>query len=68
MARKNKPVKIKRYKNSMGTSTNASYKIKQIVPMVVGLVLIVVLGFLLGKPVLNFLSSVGEGDSSSQDI
>ncbi len=68
MARKNKPVKIKRYKNSMGTSTNAAYKAKQIVPMVAGLVLIVVLGFLLGKPVLNFLSSVGNGDSSSQDI
>lgn len=68
MARKQKPVKIKRYKNSIGTSTNAIYRAKQIVPVVAGLVLVVVLGFLLGKPVLNFLSSAGGADSSSQDI
>ena len=68
MARKQKPVKIKRYKNSIGSSTNTVYKVKQVVPVVIGLLLVVLVGFMLGKPVLNFLSAAGGDDSSSQDI
>ena len=66
MARKQKPIKIKRYKNSMGTSTSSVYKVKQVIP-VIGIVLALVLaGFLLGKPLLAMLSGAGDGDSSSQ--
>ena len=66
MARKQKPVKIKRYKNSMGTSTSSVYKIKQLIP-VIGIVLALVLvGFLLGKPLLAMLSGAGDDSSSSQ--
>ena len=64
MARKNKPVKIKRYKNSMGTGTNAVYKIKRIVPVVLGIVVLVLAGFLMGQPIMNMLA--GETDTSSQ--
>ena len=65
MARKQRPIKIKRYKNSMGSTTNTVYKIKRIVPMIAGVVVLVLAGFLLGKPLLAMLSG-GGGDSSSQ--
>ncbi len=62
MARKQKPIKIKRYKNSMGTGTNTVYKVKRTLPLVAGVLVLVLIGFLLGKPLLNMLS--GEGSSS----
>lgn len=65
MARKNKPVKIKRYKNSMGSSSQSVAAVKKIVPFIAGAVLLIVLGFLLGKPVINFISGIGSDDSSS---
>ena len=65
MARKQKPVKIKRYKNSMGTSAVTAHKVKQLLPIVAAVLAIVLVGFLLGKPVLNMLSGAGKGDSSS---
>lgn len=64
MARKNKPIKIKRYKNSMGTGTNAVYKIKRIAPVVLGVAVLVLVGFLMGKPIMNMLA--GDTDTSSQ--
>ena len=64
MARKNKPVKIKRYKNSMGTGTNAVYKIKRVVPIVLGIAVLVLVGFLMGKPIMNMLA--GDTEPSSQ--
>lgn len=66
MARKDKPIKIKRYKNSMGTGTNTVYKVKRLVPVVAGILAIVLVGFLLGKPLLNMLTGAGKEDSSSQ--
>ena len=65
MARKQKPVKIKRYKNSMGTSAVTTHKVKQLLPIVAAVLAIVLVGFLLGKPVLNMLSGAGKSDSSS---
>ena len=67
MARKDKPIKIKRYKNSMGTSTNATYKVKRVVPVVAGIVVIVLAGFLLGKPIMNMLSGTSEPSSKPAD-
>ena len=64
MARKNKPVKIKRYKNSMGTGTNAVYKIKRVIPIVLGIAVLVLVGFLMGKPIMNMLA--GDTEPSSQ--
>lgn len=50
----------------MGTSTSSVYKIKQLIP-VIGIVLALVLvGFLLGKPLLAMLSGAGDDSSSSQ--
>ena len=65
MARKQKPVKIKRYKNSMGSSAVTAHKVKQLLPIVAAVLAIVLVGFLLGKPVLNMLSDAGKSDSSS---
>ena len=65
MARKQKPVKIKRYKNSMGSSAVTAHKVKQLLPIVAAVLAIVLVGFLLGKPVLNMLSGAGNSDSSS---
>ena len=65
MARKQKPVKIKRYKNSMGSSAVTAHKVKQLQPIVAAVLAIVLVGFLLGKPVLNMLSGAGKSDSSS---
>ena len=65
MARKQKPVKIKRYKNSMGSSAVTAHKVKQLLPIVAAVLAIVLVGFLLGKPVLNMLSGAGKSDSSS---
>ena len=67
MARKDKPIKIKRYKNSMGTSTNAAYKLRRIVPVVAGVVVIVLAGFLLGKPILNMLTAEPKPSSKPLD-
>ena len=67
MARKDKPIKIKRYKNSMGTGTNTVYKVKRVVPIVAGVVVLVLAGFLLGKPLLAMLSGGGvDTDSKPQ--
>lgn len=66
MARNNKPVKIKRHKNSMGTSSGPIASAKRIVPFVACAALVVLLGFFLGKPVVNFISGIGGEDSSSQ--
>ncbi|MBQ3008280.1 MAG: hypothetical protein IJD80_01715, partial [Oscillospiraceae bacterium] len=66
MARNNKPVKIKRYKNSMGTSSQSIAAAKRLIPFIAGAVLVVALGFLLGKPVINFIAGIGSDDSSSQ--
>ena len=65
MARKQKPVKIKRYKNSMGSSAVTAHKVKQLLPIVAAVLAIVLVGFLLGKPVLNMLTGAGKSDSSS---
>ena len=66
MARKQKPIKIKRYKNSMGSSSTTVYRVKQLLPLA-GIVLALILaGFLLGKPLLAMLSGAGKDDSSSR--
>ncbi len=65
MARNDKPVKIKRYKNSMGGHRQQVAAAKRLLPFIGAAVLIVVAGFMLGKPVMNFISNIG-GDSSSQ--
>ncbi len=66
MARKEKPIKIKRYKNSMGTGTKTVYKLKRALPVVAGVVALVLIGFLLGKPLMEMLT--GTPDSSSQPV
>ncbi|MBQ3587608.1 MAG: hypothetical protein II977_03500 [Oscillospiraceae bacterium] len=68
MARKNKPVKIKRYKNSMGTSSQSVAAAKRLIPFVLAAVLVVAIGFFLGKPVLNFISGIGKDDPESQVV
>lgn len=65
MGKKSKPVKIKRYKNSMGKSGVASAKVKKVVALLVCAVLIVGMGYFLGRPVINFLSNIGKGGNSS---
>ena len=50
----------------MGTGTNTVYKVKRLVPVVAGILAIVLVGFLLGKPLLNMLTGAGKEDSSSQ--
>ncbi len=59
MARKNKPVKIKRYKNSMGTNTRTVAAAKRLLAIAGAGLVLVGAGFLLGKPVINFLSGAG---------
>ena len=66
MARNNKPVKIKRYKNSMGTQSQSVAAAKRLMPFVLGAVLVVGIGFLMGGPVINFISGIGSGADSSQ--
>lgn len=66
MARKQKPVKIKRYKNSIGSSAFSMHKARQLAPLVAGVLVLVLVGFLLGKPLLALLSGNGKDDSSSQ--
>ena len=67
MARKDKPIKIKRYKNSMGSSTTAVYKFKKLVPVIGTVLALVLVGFLLGKPLLAFLSGNSDDSSSQPD-
>jgi len=66
MARKDKPVKIKRYKNSMGGNTAAKATARKLIPLILAAVLVLAMGFLLGKPVLNFITGAGKQDDSSQ--
>ena len=67
MARNPKPVKIKRYRSSMGSSAQGMAAVKRIIPFVLAAVLVVAVGFMLGKPLLNIISGGGE-DSSSQAV
>ncbi|MEG1782227.1 MAG: putative glycoside hydrolase [Oscillospiraceae bacterium] len=60
MAKNSKPVKIKRYKNSMGTNTQAVLLIKNIVFALVIAVIIIGVGYFFGKPVMNFIAGVGD--------
>ncbi len=66
MSRKQKPMKIKRHKKTM-SSNGASETIKEFIHIVLGVVLVVGIGFLLGKPVLSFLENVNDKSSSSYD-
>lgn len=68
MARKQKPIKIKRYKNSIGTSASARYRRQQIAPVVGAVLALVLVGFLLGKPLLALLAGGGDDESSSQPL
>ena len=67
MSKKQKPVKIKRHKNYMSQGSNVSFTVKRFLPMIVGVLLIVGIGFLLGKPVLNFLQNVNSDKDTSSD-
>lgn len=67
MARNPRPVKIKRHKNSMGSSAQGIAAVKRVLPFILAAVLVVALGFMLGKPLLNFISGAGNEESSSQD-
>ena len=49
----------------MGSSAVTAHKVKQLLPIVAAVLAIVLVGFLLGKPVLNMLSGAGKSDSSS---
>lgn len=66
MARKQKPIKIKRYKNNMGSSAVTRHRLMSALPLVAGILALVLVGFLLGKPLLALLS--GGEDSSSQPM
>lgn len=66
MSRKQKPMKIKRHKKTM-SSNGASETIKRFLPIALGVVLVVGIGFLLGKPVLAFLENINDKSSSTQD-
>ncbi len=68
MARKQKPIKIKRYKNSIGTSSSVRYRLQRIMPVVGAVLALVLVGFLLGKPLLALLSGGGDDESSSQPL
>ncbi len=59
MARNDKPVKIKRYKNTMGGKTQSVAAAKRFIPFIAAGVLLIVLGFVLGKPVINFITGRG---------
>ena len=48
----------------MGTGTNAVYKIKRVIPIVLGIAVLVLVGFLMGKPIMNMLA--GDTEPSSQ--
>ena len=63
MARKDKPIKIKRHKNSMGSVSTGRSAAKKIVPLVVAGVLVVAVGFALGRPLLNLISGAGKDDT-----
>ncbi len=67
MARNNKPVKIKRYKNSMGGHSQQVAAVKRFLPFVAAAILIVVAGFMLGKPVMNFISNMGNDNSQIEE-
>lgn len=67
MARNPKPVKIKRYRNSMGSSAQGVAAVKRLIPFILAAVLVVALGFMLGKPLLGLISGGGD-DSSSQTV
>ncbi|MBR5521502.1 MAG: hypothetical protein IKU54_05840 [Oscillospiraceae bacterium] len=69
MARNPKPVKIKRHKNSMGSSAQNTVKAKKVLSLVVAVVLVVAVGFMLGKPLLNLITAGGNsGDSSAETV
>ncbi len=61
MARNNKPVKIKRYKNSMGTNTHSKAAAKRLLLFAACAALLVMAGFMLGKPIINMISGIGSG-------
>ncbi len=67
MAKNIKPVKIKRHKNSMGSSTRSKAAARKIISLVLAAVLVVAVGFMLGKPLLNLISAGGK-DPSSQTV
>ena len=66
MARKDKPIKIKRYKNSMGGSTKTKFALRRFIPFVLAAVLVVAMGFFLGKPILNFISGIGNREEKPE--
>lgn len=68
MGRKSRPVKIKRYKNSMGKKGISSEKAKKIILLLLCAVLIVGMGYFLGRPVVSFLSNIGKSGGSSSQI
>jgi len=67
MAKNIKPVKIKRHKNSMGSSSRNKAAARKMVSLVLVAVLVVAAGFMLGKPLLNLISA-GDDDSSPQTV
>lgn len=51
----------------MGSSTQSMAAVKRILPFILAALLVVALGFMLGKPLLNLISGAGNEESSSQD-
>ena len=52
----------------MGTSSQSVAAAKRLIPFVLAAVLVVAMGFFLGKPVLNFISGIGKDDPESQVV
>ena len=60
MAKNPKPVKIKRYKKSSGSTRQIMNTVKNVAVFVVAAVIIVGAGYFLGKPLLNFVSQASK--------
>lgn len=64
MAKKEKPIKIKRHKNVMSKGVGST--LKSIFTMALGIVLVIAIGFMLGKPVLSFFENINDKANSIQ--
>ncbi len=67
MAKKEKAIKIKRYKNSMNSSKSTKVKsvLKKGLAGALLIALIVGAGYFIGRPVVNFIVNIGENENNS---
>lgn len=61
-----RPVKIKRYRNSVGGHNDFVMALRKYLPPILGALLLIALGFLVGKPIINLISGLGDSSSRPQ--